>query len=108
MDTDSPNICVLSIYVIKYIFAGAVGYVSFSGVMDTAIAIRTMTVHKGAVYCQGGAGVVFDSNPTSEYEETVSKLMGVVRAVALASEMTAASSSRKVRGSKRVAEKSAA
>ena len=65
----------------RYIYAGAVGYVSFRGVLDTAIAIRTMMVHKGKIYMQAGAGITYDSDPTLEYDETLNKLMGVVRAV---------------------------
>ena len=71
----------------RYIYAGAVGYVSFRGVLDTAIAIRTMMVHKDVIYMQAGAGITYDSDPTFEYEETVNKLMGVVRAVGVACEM---------------------
>lgn len=64
------------------IYAGAVGYVGYSGVMDTAIAIRTLVVRDGKdVYLQAGAGIVFDSVPTTEYEETVSKLAATMRAV---------------------------
>lgn len=65
----------------RYLYAGAVGYVSFQGVLDTAIAIRTIVVHKQVAYLQAGAGIVYDSVPTSEYDETVNKLMGVMRAV---------------------------
>jgi anthranilate synthase component 1 len=65
----------------RHIYAGAVGYVSFDGILDTAIAIRTIAVHKRVAYLQAGAGIVYDSVPLSEYEETVSKMMGVKRAV---------------------------
>jgi anthranilate synthase component 1 len=63
------------------VYAGAVGYVGYSGVMDTAIAIRTLVVRGRAVHLQAGAGIVFDSVPTAEYEETVSKLRATMRAV---------------------------
>ncbi|KAI8818737.1 anthranilate synthase component I [Fimicolochytrium jonesii] len=56
------------------IYAGAVGYFAYSGGMDTAIAIRTMLFKDGFVYLQAGAGIVYDSVATSEWEETVNKL----------------------------------
>lgn len=54
-------------------YAGAVGYISFSGNMDMALAIRTMVVKDEKAYVQVGAGVVYDSNPAAEYEETLNK-----------------------------------
>ncbi len=63
------------------IYAGAVGYVSFGGVIDTAIAIRTMVVKDNKVYLQAGAGITYDSKRTDEYIETVNKLGGTVRAL---------------------------
>ena len=54
-------------------YAGAVGYFSFSGNMDMAIAIRTMVVKKGVAYVQAGAGIVYDSIPSREYEESLNK-----------------------------------
>ena len=48
------------------IYAGAAGYVSYSGVVDTAIAIRTIVVRKGQVYIQSGGGIVFDSQEEDE------------------------------------------
>jgi len=65
----------------RHIYAGAVGYVSFGGVMDTAIAIRTMVIHDGVAYLQAGGGIVFDSKPFDEYVETLNKLAATVRAV---------------------------
>ena len=62
-------------------YAGAVGYVGYSGVMDTAIAIRTLVVRGGTVHLQAGAGIVFDSVPRYEYDETISKLRATMRAV---------------------------
>ncbi len=64
-------------------YAGAVGYVSFDGSMDTCIAIRTLTMQGSTVSVQAGAGIVADSDPTSEYQETVNK----ARALAVAVEM---------------------
>jgi anthranilate synthase component 1 len=66
------------------IYGGAVGYVSFSGNMDLAIAIRTLVVKDGKVHLQAGAGIVADSNPTAEWQETVNKAMAVRRAIELA------------------------
>jgi anthranilate synthase component 1 len=68
----------------REIYGGAVGYFSFSGNMDMAIAIRTLVVHNGKVYLQAGAGIVADSDPESEYQETINKAMGVRKAIDLA------------------------
>ena len=65
----------------RHIYAGAVGYFSYGGSIDTAIAIRTMYVHRGEVTLQAGGGIVFDSDPALEYEETMNKLGAAVRAV---------------------------
>jgi anthranilate synthase component I len=65
-------------------YAGAVGYFSFSGWMDTCIAIRTMSMVGDQVYMQAGAGLVADSDPTTEYEETRHKAAALARAVELA------------------------
>jgi anthranilate synthase component I len=66
------------------IYGGAVGYVSFTGNMDFAIAIRTLVTRGDRVYLQAGAGIVADSDPDAEYEETVAKARAVVRALAMA------------------------
>ena len=66
------------------IYGGAVGYVSFTGNLDMAIAIRTLVTRGDKVYVQAGAGIVADSDPDAEYEETVSKARAVVRALAMA------------------------
>jgi anthranilate synthase component 1 len=63
------------------VYAGAVGYVGFTGVLDTAIAIRTLVVRGREVHLQAGAGIVYDSVPVAEYEETISKLRATMRAV---------------------------
>ena len=68
------------------VYAGAVGYVDFSGNLDTCIAIRTMVVQGGTVYVQAGAGIVADSDPAKEYEETVSKGQALRQAIRLAGE----------------------
>ncbi len=63
------------------IYAGAIGYFDFSGNLDSCIAIRTVVCNDGQAYVQAGAGVVHDSIPEREYEETVSKAAGVLLAV---------------------------
>lgn len=65
-------------------YAGAVGYVSFSGNMDTCIALRTLTVRGKTAYLQAGGGVVADSVPALEYEETLNKARALMRAIELA------------------------
>jgi anthranilate synthase component 1 len=70
----------------REIYGGAVGYFSFSGNMDMAIAIRTLVVKEGKVHLQAGAGIVADSDPAAEYRETVNKAMAVIRAIELAEE----------------------
>jgi anthranilate synthase component 1 len=66
-------------------YAGAVGYLGFNGEFDSCIALRTVLLKGGVAYVQAGAGVVADSTASAEYEETVNKAMGVIRAVELAS-----------------------
>ena len=62
-------------------YAGAVGYFSFSGNMDMAIAIRTMVVKKGIAYVQAGSGIVYDSVPEREYEESLNKAGALLKAI---------------------------
>jgi anthranilate synthase component 1 len=62
-------------------YAGAVGYFSFSGNMDMAIAIRTMVVKKGVAYVQAGAGIVYDSVPSLEYDESLNKARALLKAL---------------------------
>lgn len=69
-------------------YAGAVGYFDFSGNMDTCIAIRTMLVTNDSVYIQAGAGIVADSDPVKEFEETKNKAAALVEALSLALEIT--------------------
>ncbi len=68
-------------------YAGAVGYIDFSGNMDMCIALRTLVLQDDKAYIQAGCGVVYDSVPTSEYEETVNKARGMVKAVQMAEEL---------------------
>jgi len=65
-------------------YAGAVGYFGYSGNMDTCIALRTMTVKGHTAYLQAGGGVVADSVPEMEYEETLNKARALMRAIELA------------------------
>ena len=65
-------------------YAGAVGYFSFSKNLDTCITIRTIVVQKGKAYVQAGAGIVADSNPAGEYEETVNKARAQIKAIEMA------------------------
>ncbi|MCF7985884.1 MAG: anthranilate synthase component I [Thiohalocapsa sp.] len=66
------------------IYSGAVGYLAFSGNMDTAIAIRTAVIKEGTLHIQAGAGVVADSVPDLEWKETMNKGRAIFRAVAMA------------------------
>jgi len=66
------------------IYSGAIGYISWSGNMDTAIAIRTAVIKDKQLHIQAGAGIVADSVPNNEWEETMNKGRGVFRAVAMA------------------------
>jgi anthranilate synthase component I len=65
-------------------YSGGCGYISFSGDMDTCILIRTMIVKDGVAYLQAGAGIVYDSDPVSEFEETQNKAKAMFQAVAFA------------------------
>ena len=65
-------------------YGGAVGYIDFCGNMDTCIALRTMVLKGQTVYLQAGAGIVADSVPAKEYEETLNKAMGLLRALEIA------------------------
>jgi anthranilate synthase component 1 len=65
-------------------YGGAVGYVDFTGNMDTCIALRTMIVQGQTAYIQAGAGLVADSDPEAEYQETVNKAKGLLRALEIA------------------------
>jgi anthranilate synthase component 1 len=66
------------------VYSGAVGYVSWSGNMDTAIAIRTAVIRGHTLYIQAGAGIVADSIPAYEWKETMSKARAIFRAVTMA------------------------
>jgi len=63
------------------IYGGAVGYIAFDGEMDMAIAIRTMVIKEGKVYMQAGAGIIADSDPEKENEESENKVKALLKAV---------------------------
>lgn len=65
-------------------YAGAVGYFGFSGNMDTCITIRTVVITDGTAHVQVGAGIVADSDPEREYEETMNKAKGMLKAIEMA------------------------
>jgi anthranilate synthase component 1 len=62
-------------------YAGAVGYIDFAGNMDTCIALRTVVVQDGTAFVQAGAGIVADSAPAMEYQETLNKARGLLKAI---------------------------
>jgi len=67
-------------------YAGAVGYCGFDGALDCCIALRSIVLKGGLAYLQAGAGIVADSDPTSEYQETVNKAMAMVDAISRAND----------------------
>lgn len=69
------------------VYAGAVGYFSHSGNLDTAIALRTMVMKDGQAYIQAGAGIVADSNPSTEYQECMHKAGALLRALDMAEQI---------------------
>ena len=62
------------------VYSGAIGYISAAGDLDTCIALRTAFVRDGKLHVQAGAGIVYDSDPQAEYEETQNKAMALIRA----------------------------
>jgi anthranilate synthase component 1 len=67
-------------------YAGAVGYFSFSGNMDSCIIIRTILIKNDTIYFQAGAGIVADSQPEKEFQETVNKAKALVKALQMVKE----------------------
>ena len=65
-------------------YAGAVGYIDFTGNMDTCIALRTLVMQGRTAYVQAGAGIVADSVPETEYQETINKAQGLLKAIEIA------------------------
>jgi anthranilate synthase component 1 len=70
----------------RNIYAGAIGYIDFAGNLDFCIAIRTITIRDGRASIQAGAGIVADSNPEAEFEETRDKARALLQALAMAEE----------------------
>lgn len=70
----------------RKIYGGAVGYIDFNNNMDTCIAIRTFSVHGDVAYLQAGAGIVYDSNPEREYNESINKMKANLEALKLLGE----------------------
>ena len=66
------------------IYAGAVGYADYAGNLDTCIAIRTIVLENGTASVQAGAGIVADSVPEKEFDETVHKASALLRAIEIA------------------------
>lgn len=69
------------------VYGGALGYFSYQGNLDCCIAIRTALLKDGKIYIQSGAGLVADSQPEAEYDETVNKAKGMLKAVALSEKL---------------------
>jgi anthranilate synthase component 1 len=67
-------------------YAGSVGYFSFSGNLDTCITIRTIVIKDKTAYVQAGAGIVADSVPEKEYQETLNKARALIKAIEMANE----------------------
>lgn len=71
----------------RHTYAGAIGYLSFTGNMDTCITIRTLLFKDGCAHVQAGAGIVADSVPSHEYQETINKAAGMIRALEKAEQL---------------------
>jgi len=69
---------------IRGVYAGAILYVDFSGNLDSCISIRTVVVKKGKAYVQAGGGIVADSVPEQEFQETINKSQALIKALELA------------------------
>ena len=70
----------------RNVYAGAIGYIGWHGDADTAIAIRTAVIQDGRLHVQAGAGIVYDSDPEKEWDETMNKGRALFRAVAQAAQ----------------------
>lgn len=80
------------------VYSGAIGYVDFSGGLDTCIALRTMVMHDGIASLQAGGGIVADSTPDGEYAESFHKMRALVRAIEQAEELERLEVYEQVRG----------
>ncbi|MFQ5354183.1 MAG: anthranilate synthase component I family protein, partial [Thermodesulfobacteriota bacterium] len=69
------------------VYGGSVGYLGYGGNLDMCIAIRTMIIKDGMVYVQAGAGIVADSDPEKEFEETENKARGLLKAIEMARDL---------------------
>jgi len=69
------------------VYTGSIGYLSFAGGMDLNIVIRTILVKDGKAYFQVGGGIVYDSEPEAEYQETLDKGKALIQALKLSSEV---------------------
>jgi anthranilate synthase component I len=69
-------------------YSGTVGYFGFDGNLDSCIALRSIVLQNGKAYAQAGAGIVADSEPATEYQETVNKAIAMLKAVARAQQIT--------------------
>ncbi len=76
-------------------YAGAVGYIDYGGNMDTCIALRTIVIQDGTAYVQAGAGIVADSDPQMEYQETLNKARGILKAIEITEKRSAAAKSQR-------------
>jgi para-aminobenzoate synthetase component 1 len=72
----------------RSVYTGAIGYLSFSNEMDLNIAIRTFIIKDGRAYFQVGGGIVYDSKPEAEYEETMDKAGALIQALDLSTQVT--------------------
>lgn len=72
----------------RSVYTGAIGYLSFSGDMDLNIVIRTFLVKDGRAYFQVGGGIVYDSEPQAEYQETLDKAKALIQALKLSAKVT--------------------
>ena len=68
------------------IYSGAIGYLSWTGDLDTALSIRTAVIKDDLIHVQAGAGIVYDSVPETEWEETMNKAMALLKASEKANE----------------------
>jgi anthranilate/para-aminobenzoate synthase component I len=66
------------------VYCGSIGYWSVSGALDTSVAIRTAVARAGRIYFGAGGGIVADSDPAEEYQETLDKARGLIAALAVA------------------------
>jgi anthranilate synthase component 1 len=78
------------------VYGGVIGYLDLAGNADLAIAIRTAVIHRGVASVQAGAGIVADSDPATEYEETRNKAAAAVRAVQVAAGLRPAAGTQSV------------